>query len=287
MVNAILKKAKQNKYAIAMFNINNLEWIKGILLASKEANSPVMLGASESAIKYMFGYDNVVSIVKNAIRNLNITQPVILHLDHGSFDGAIKALDAGFDSVMFDGSALAFNDNIEKTRQIIKHAEKFKASVEAEVGSIGGNKDGVSTFGELADVEQCKIMAQLPIACLAAGIGNIHGIYPKNWKGLNFERLKQIDDATNNNIPLVLHGGTGIPEDMIKKAISFGINKINVGTELQLVFAKAIRKYIEDKKDLDLSNKGFDPRKLLDVGVSAIKEKCIEKLIIFGSCGKA
>jgi fructose-bisphosphate aldolase class II len=234
----------------------------------------------------MCGFKNVVDMVNNCMVNLKITVPIAVHLDHGSYEGAKAALEAGFSSVMFDGSKLSFTENLQKTKEIINYANKFNASVEAEVGAIGGEEDGHAANGELADVNQCAELAKLPIACLAAGIGNIHGIYPADWKGLNLQRLKEIHQVTNQK-PLVLHGGTGIPDKMVQEAIALGVAKVNVNTECQLVFAAAIREYIEAKKDLDNKIKGFDPRKLFKPGVEAIKQKCIEKFKIFGCYAKA
>ena len=280
----LLLKAKQGKYAVGQFNINNLEWAKAILLTAQELNSPVILGVSEGAGKYMCGYTTIVGMVKGMINELNITVPVAIHLDHGSYEHALKVIDAGFSSVMFDGSHYDINENIEKTKEIIRLANEKGLSVEAEVGSIGGEEDGVVGAGEVADVNECKMIADLGVDMLAAGIGNIHGKYPENWAGLNFEVLEKISEATNP-MPLVLHGGTGIPADMIKKAISLGVSKINVNTECQLSFAEATRKYIEDGKDLQ--GKGFDPRKLLAPGTEAIKATVKEKMELFGSVNKA
>lgn len=280
----MLKKAKEEKYAVGQFNINNLEWTKAILLTAQENNSPVILGVSEGAGKYMGGYNTVVGMVNGLIRDLKITVPVALHLDHGSYEGVLKVIEAGFSSVMFDGSHYPIEENIEKTKEIIKIASEKGISVEAEVGSIGGEEDGVVGAGELADPSECKAIAELGVTMLAAGIGNIHGKYPANWKGLSFETLEAIKDATGD-MPLVLHGGTGIPEDMIKRAISLGVAKINVNTECQLAFAAATRKYIESGKDLE--GKGFDPRKLLAPGFEAIKATVKEKMELFGSINKA
>jgi fructose-bisphosphate aldolase class II len=280
----MLQKAKEGKYAVGQFNINNLEWTKAILLTAQENNSPVILGVSEGAGKYMCGYKTVVGMVKGMIEELNITVPVSIHLDHGSYDGALKAIEAGFSSVMFDGSHYSIEENIEKTKEIISIAHSKGISVEAEVGSIGGEEDGVVGSGEIADPNECKQIADLGVDMLAAGIGNIHGKYPENWSGLNFEALANINVATGD-MPLVLHGGTGIPEDMIKEAISLGVSKINVNTECQLVFADATRKYIEEGKDLQ--GKGFDPRKLLAPGTEAIKNCVKEKMELFGSINKA
>lgn len=280
----MLKEALCGKYAIGQFNINNLEWTKAILLTAQENNSPVILGVSEGASKYMCGYKTVVNMVNGMLEDLKITVPVAVHLDHGTYDGALAAMKAGFSSVMFDGSSLPIDENVEKTKEIVRLAHEKGISVEAEVGAIGGEEDGVIGMGEIADPEECRKICGLGIDFLAAGIGNIHGVYPPNWKGLNFEALKKIRETTGD-IPLVLHGGTGIPEDMIKKAISLGVSKINVNTECQIVFTKEVRKYIEEGKDKE--GKGFDPRKVLKSGVEAIKEKVKEKMEIFGSINKA
>jgi len=280
----VLAKAKAGKYAVGQFNINNLEWTKAILLTAQECNSPVILGVSEGAGKYMCGFKTVADMVKAMVESLGITVPVILHLDHGSYEGAKAAIEAGFSSVMFDGSHYGIEENIEKTKEIIALANSKGISVEAEVGSIGGEEDGVVGAGEVADPAECKMIADLGVDILAAGIGNIHGKYPANWAGLNFEVLAEIEKATSP-MPLVLHGGTGIPEDMIKKAISLGVSKINVNTECQLSFAAATRKYIEEGKDLE--GKGFDPRKLLAPGFEAIKATVKEKMELFGSVNKA
>lgn len=280
----MLNKAREGKYAVGQFNINNLEWTKAILLTAQENNSPVILGVSEGAGKYMGGYKTVVGMVNGMLEELNITVPVALHLDHGSYEGALKVIEAGFSSVMFDGSHYSIEENIEKTKEIIKIANTKGISVEAEVGSIGGEEDGVIGAGEIADPNECKLIADLGVDMLAAGIGNIHGQYPENWAGLNFDALESINKATGD-MPLVLHGGTGIPADMIKKAISLGVSKINVNTECQLAFAAATRKYIEEGKDLQ--GKGFDPRKLLAPGFEAIKETVKEKMELFGSINKA
>ena len=286
LVNAkeALKKAKEGKYAIGQFNINNLEWTKNILLAAEECKSPVILGVSEGAGKYMTGFKTVASMVSAMVEDLKITVPVILHLDHGSYEGAKAAIEAGFSSVMFDGSHYGIEENIEKTKEIIALANSKGVSVEAEVGAIGGEEDGVVGNGEVADPAECKMIAELGVDMLAAGIGNIHGKYPANWNGLNFDVLAEIEKATSP-MPLVLHGGTGIPSDMIKKAISLGVSKINVNTECQIAFAEATRKYIEEGKDLE--GKGFDPRKLLAPGAAAIKAPVIEKMELFGSVNKA
>jgi len=280
----MLNKARAENYAVGQFNINNLEWTKAVLLTAEEMKSPVILGVSEGAGKYMGGYKTIVGMVNGMLEELNITVPVALHLDHGSYEHAIRCMEAGFSSVMFDGSHFPIEENIEKTRAIVKIAHSRYISVEAEVGSIGGEEDGVVGAGEVADPQECKIIADLGVDMLAAGIGNIHGKYPENWKGLNFDVLKEIQDITGQ-MPLVLHGGTGIPEEMIKKAISLGVSKINVNTECQLVFAAATRKYIEEGKDL--VGKGFDPRKVLKPGYDAIVATVKEKMIMFGSVNKA
>ena len=280
----MLQKAKAGHYAVGAFNINNLEWTKAILLTAQECKSPVMLGVSEGAGKYMGGYKTIVGMVNGLLEELNITVPVALHLDHGSYEGAIACINAGFSSVMFDGSHLPFEENIEKTKELVAACKVLGLSLEAEVGSIGGEEDGVVGLGECADPEECKKIADLGITMLAAGIGNIHGKYPENWPGLRFDVLDDIQKLTGD-MPLVLHGGTGIPDDMIQKAIDLGVSKINVNTECQLVFADATRKYIEAGKDLE--GKGFDPRKLLAPGTEAIKAKVKEKMEIFGSVGKA
>lgn len=280
----MLTKAKEGKYAVGQFNINNLEWTKAILQTAQENHSPVILGVSEGAGKYMGGWDVVVGMVNGMIKDLGITVPVALHIDHGTYEGAKAVIEAGFSSVMFDGSHYPIAENIEKTKEIIALAEAKGISVEAEVGAIGGEEDGVVGGGEVADPDECKMIADLGVTMLAAGIGNIHGKYPANWKGLNFEVLAKIQEKTPG-MPLVLHGGTGIPADMIKKAISLGVSKINVNTECQLAFAEATRKYIEAGKDLE--GKGFDPRKLLAPGTQAIKDTVKEKMELFGSIGKA
>lgn len=281
---AMLRKAYENGYAVGQFNINNLEWTKAILNTAQELNSPVILGVSEGAAKYMTGYGTVTEMVKAMIKGLNITVPVALHLDHGSYEGALKAIDAGFSSIMFDGSHYPIEENIQKTKELVALTKKLGLSIEAEVGSIGGEEDGVIGAGEVADPKECKMIADLGVTILAAGIGNIHGKYPENWKGLNFDVLTEIKNITQGT-PLVLHGGTGIPEHMIKKAISLGVVKINVNTECQLVFAEATRKYIEAGKDLQ--GKGFDPRKLLAPGYEAIKQSVKEKMTLFGSVNQA
>ena len=280
----MLKKAKAGHYAVGQFNINNLEWTKAILLTAQECNSPVILGVSEGAGKYMGGYDVVMGMVNGFIKDQNITVPVAVHLDHGSYDHCYKCIEAGFSSIMFDGSHFAIDENIAKTTELVKAAHDKGISIEAEVGSIGGEEDGVVGMGECADPAECKQIADLGVDFLAAGIGNIHGKYPANWAGLQFDVLDAIQQKTGD-LPLVLHGGTGIPDDMIKKAIDLGVAKINVNTECQLVFAEATHKYIEAGKDLE--GKGFDPRKLLAPGFDAIKAKVKEKMELFGSVGQA
>ena len=280
----MLKKAKAGKYAVGQFNINNLEWTKSILLTAQECNSPVILGVSEGAGKYMCGYKTVVGMVNGMLEELNITVPVALHLDHGSYEGAKACIEAGFSSIMFDGSHYPIEENVAKTKELVAICKEKGMSIEAEVGSIGGEEDGVIGAGECADPKECKMIADLGVTMLAAGIGNIHGKYPENWAGLSFETLDAVQQLTGE-MPLVLHGGTGIPEDMIKKAISLGVSKINVNTECQLSFAAATRKYIEAGKDL--AGKGFDPRKLLAPGAEAIKATVKEKMELFGSVGKA
>ena len=280
----MLEKARAGKYAVGQFNINNLEWTKSILLTAQELNSPVILGVSEGAGKYMTGFKTVAAMVSAMIDELNITIPVALHLDHGTYEGCYKCIKAGFSSIMFDGSHYPIEENIAKTTELIGIAHAKGISVEAEVGAIGGEEDGVIGGGEVADPKECKAIADLGIDFLAAGIGNIHGKYPANWQGLNFEVLENVKKEVGD-MPLVLHGGTGIPADMIKKAISLGVAKINVNTECQLSFAAATREYIEAGKDLQ--GKGFDPRKLLAPGAEAIKATVKEKMELFGSVGKA
>ena len=280
----MLNKAREGKYAVGQFNINNLEWTKAILLTAQECNSPVILGVSEGAGKYMCGYTTIVGMVKGMIEELGITVPVALHLDHGSFEGAKACINAGFSSVMFDGSHYAIEENIAKTTELVNACNVLGLSLEAEVGSIGGEEDGVVGAGECADPDECKMVADLGVTMLAAGIGNIHGKYPENWAGLSFDTLAAIKEKVGD-MPLVLHGGTGIPADMIKKAISLGVAKINVNTECQLAFQEATRKYIEEGKDLQ--GKGFDPRKLLAPGFEAIKATVKEKMELFGSVNKA
>ena len=280
----MLEKARDGKYAVGQFNINNLEWTKAILLTAQEMNSPVILGVSCGAGKYMTGFKTVASMVSSMIDDLKITVPVALHLDHGTYEACYDCIDAGFSSIMFDGSHYSIEENIEKTKELVKICKEKGLSLEAEVGSIGGEEDGVIGMGECADPNECKAIADLGVDMLAAGIGNIHGKYPANWKGLSFETLAAVQELTGE-LPLVLHGGTGIPEDMIKKAISLGVAKINVNTECQLSFADATRKYIEAGKDLE--GKGFDPRKLLAPGAEAIKATVKEKMELFGSVGKA
>jgi len=280
LVNAkeMLDKAYENGYAIGHFNTNNLEWTKAILEAAEEKQTAVIIAASEGANKYMGGYKVVADLVRDLHDSLDITVPVAIHLDHGTYEGAKACIEAGYTSVMFDGSSLPLEENLEKTKEIVELAHAKGISVEAEVGGIGGSEDGVTSAGELADVEECKQLANLGIDFLAAGIGNIHGVYPDDWQGLSFDRLEEISDAVN--MPIVLHGGTGIPEDQIKKSISSGVSKINVNTECQLAFAKATREYVEAGKDKE--GKGFDPRKLLAPGTEAIKETIFEKIEMFG-----
>ena len=286
LVNAkeMLTKAKAGQYAVGQFNINNLEWTKAILLTAQEMNSPVILGVSEGAGKYMCGFKTVAAMVSAMVESLNITVPVALHLDHGSYEGCLACIEAGFSSIMFDGSHYPIDENIAKTKELVAICEEKGLSIEAEVGSIGGEEDGVVGAGECADPDECKMIADLGVTMLAAGIGNIHGKYPENWAGLSFETLAAVQEKTGT-MPLVLHGGTGIPADMIQKAISLGVSKINVNTECQLAFQEATRKYIEAGKDLE--GKGFDPRKLLAPGVEAIKETVREKIELFGSANKA
>ncbi len=280
----MLTKAREGHYAVGQFNINNLEWAKAILLTAEEMKSPVILGVSEGAGKYMCGYKTIVGMVEGMIEGLGITVPVAVHLDHGSYEGAYKCIEAGFSSVMFDGSHYPIEENIAKTRELVEVCASKGISLEAEVGAIGGEEDGVVGNGEVADPAECKMIADLGVTMLAAGIGNIHGKYPANWTGLNFDVLAKISEEVGN-MPLVLHGGTGIPAEMIKKAISLGVSKINVNTECQLAFAAATRKYVEEGKDLQ--GKGFDPRKLLAPGVEAIKATVREKIELFGSANKA
>jgi len=280
----MLTKAKEGHYAVGQFNINNLEWTKAILLTAEEQKSPVILGVSEGAGKYMCGFKTVTNMVKAMIEELNITVPVALHLDHGSYEACYKCIEAGFSSIMFDGSHYPIEENVAKTKELVKVCAEKGLSLEAEVGSIGGEEDGVVGMGECADPDECKMIADLGVTMLAAGIGNIHGKYPANWAGLSFETLAAISEKVGK-MPLVLHGGTGIPEEMIKKAIDLGVSKINVNTECQLAFAAATRTYVEAGKDLQ--GKGFDPRKLLAPGVEAIKATVKEKMELFGSVGKA
>jgi len=280
----MLIKARDGKYAVGQFNINNLEWSKSILQAAQEMNSPVILGVSEGAGKYMGGYHTVVGMVEGLLKDLNITVPVSIHLDHGTYEGCLKCIEAGFSSIMFDGSSLSIEENIEKTTKLVEVCAEKGMSLEAEVGAIGGEEDGVIGNGECADPEECKLIADLGVTMLAAGIGNIHGKYPENWAGLSFETLEAVKKLTGA-MPLVLHGGTGIPSDMIRKAISLGVAKINVNTECQLSFAAATRTYIESGKDL--VGKGYDPRKLLTPGCEAIKATVKAKIELFGSADRA
>ena len=280
----MLQKAKAGHYAVGQFNINNLEWTKAILTAAQECNSPVILGVSEGAGKYMGGYKTIVGMVNGMIGELGITVPVATHLDHGSYDACLKCVEAGFSSIMFDGSHYPIEENVAKTTELVKIAHDNNMSIEAEVGAIGGEEDGVIGKGECADPDECKMIADLGLGFQAAGIGNIHGVYPDNWEGLSFETLDAIQQKTGD-MPLVLHGGTGIPDDMIKKAITLGVAKINVNTECQIVFTEATRKYFEEGKDK--VGKGFDPRKVLKPGYEAIIAKVKEKMELFGSVGKA
>jgi fructose-bisphosphate aldolase class II len=280
----MLETARKEGYAVGQFNINNMEWIKAVLTTAEQAKSPVILGVSEGAAKYMTGYKTVVAMVKGMLDFYNITVPVSIHLDHGSYEGAKACIEAGFSSVMFDGSHYSIEENVQKTTDIVKFANERGISVEAEVGSIGGEEDGIVGGGEVADPKECKMIADLGVTMLAAGIGNIHGQYPANWTGLRLDVLKAIQDITGN-MPLVLHGGTGIPDEMVKEAITLGVSKINVNTECQLVFAAATREYI--KADKDLKGKGFDPRKLLAPGTQAISDTVLEKMTLFGSVNKA
>ena len=280
----MLRKARDGKYAVGQFNINNLEWTKAILLTAQELKSPVILGVSEGVGKYMTGFETVAAMVAAMDKSLGITVPVALHLDHGSYEGCYKCIKAGFTSIMFDGSHFPIDENVSKTTELVNVAHNLGLSIEAEVGAIGGEEDGVIGKGECADPKECKMIADLGVDFLAAGIGNIHGVYPSNWEGLSFDTLEAIN-KTVGEMPLVLHGGTGIPDDMIKKAISLGVAKINVNTECQLVFAEATRGYVEAGKDQQ--GKGFDPRKLLAPGFEAIKAKVKEKMELFGSVNKA
>ena len=280
----MLEKARDGKYAVGQFNINNLEWTKSILATAQELNAPVILGVSEGAGKYMTGFKTVAAMVKAMIEEMKITVPVALHLDHGTYDGCYKCIKAGFSSIMFDGSHFPIDENVAKTSELVNVCNQLGLSLEAEVGAIGGEEDGVIGKGECADPDECKKIADLGVTMLAAGIGNIHGKYPANWPGLSFETLAAVKEKVGD-MPLVLHGGTGIPTDQIKKAISLGVAKINVNTECQLAFAAATRKYVEEGKDL--AGKGFDPRKLLAPGAQAIKDTVKEKMEIFGCIGKA
>lgn len=280
----MLTKAFEGHYAVGQFNINNLEWTKAILQTAQECNSPVILGVSEGAGKYMCGFNTVAAMVNGMIESLGITVPVALHLDHGTYEGAKKAMQAGFSSIMFDGSHYPIEENVEKTKELVTITNYLGLSLEAEVGAIGGEEDGVVGGGEVADPAECKMIADLGVTMLAAGIGNIHGVYPENWQGLRFDALEKIKEAVPG-MPLVLHGGTGIPDEMVKKAIALGVSKVNVNTECQLVFRDATRAYVEAGKDQQ--GKGFDPRKLLAPGTQAIKEKVKEKMELFGSVNKA
>lgn len=282
----MLDDAKKGKYAVAHINTNNLEWTKAILTTAQETNTPIIIGLSEGAAKYQCGYKTVAAMTAAMIENLKITVPVVMHLDHGSYEGCIEAIEAGFSSVMYDGSHEPFDVNYEKVQKLISIIGNRDISLEAEVGTIGGEEDGIIGNGELADPIECEKIAKLPITVLAAGIGNIHGLYPENWKGLNFDQLTKVSSVIGN-IGITLHGGTGIPDDQIKKAIELGVVKINVNTECQVAFQEATRKYIEERKDLDTAKKGFDPRKLLKPGYEAIKAKVLEKITLFGCINKA
>lgn len=285
-MNKMLDDALKGKYAVAHINTNNMEWAKAILTTAQETNTPIIIGVSEGAAKYQCGFKTIANMIACMMENLKITVPVALHLDHGSFEGCLEAIESGFSSIMFDGSHLPFEENVAKLNELLKLTQPRNISLEAEVGSIGGEEDGVVGMGELADPEECRKICMLPITTLAAGIGNIHGLYPENWPGLRFDKLEQIKDVTNGK-GIVLHGGTGIPDEQITKAISLGVVKINVNTECQIAFQEATRKYIEEKRDLDTHGKGFDPRKLLKPGYEAIKAKIVEKITLFGSIGKA
>ena len=280
----MLNKALEGHYGVAQININNLEWTKAVLTTSQELQAPVILGVSMGAGKYMTGYKTVTAMVEGMLESLDITVPVALHLDHGNYDAAVACIKAGFSSIMFDGSSLPFEENYAKTTKLVNTCDVLGLSLEAEVGSIGGEEDGVVGMGECADPEECAKIASLGVTMLAAGIGNIHGAYPENWAGLQFDVLEKIRAATGN-VPLVLHGGTGIPDEQVKKAIGLGVSKINVNTECQWVFQAATRQYIEEGKDK--VGKGFDPRKILAPGYEAIKAKVKEKYEVFGSIGKA
>ncbi len=282
----ILSDALKGKYAVAHINTNNMEWAKAILTTAQETKTPIIIGVSEGAAKYQCGYKTISAMIGSMMENLKITVPIALHLDHGSYEGCLEAIDAGFSSIMFDGSHYKFEENIAKVNELLKKIKGKDISLEVEVGSIGGEEDGVVGMGELADPKECEEICKLPVTTLAAGIGNIHGLYPKNWPGLRFDQLEKIKAVTNGK-GIVLHGGTGIPDDQIAKAISLGVVKINVNTECQIAFQEATRKYIEAKSDLDTAKKGFDPRKLLKPGYEAIKAKIVEKITLFGSIGKA
>lgn len=281
----VFKAARKGGYAVGAFNTNNLEWTQAILRAAQEKNAPILIQTSMGAAKYMGGYKLVVDMVKDLIESMNITVPVVLHLDHGEYEHALECIEAGYTSVMFDGSALPFEENLAKTKEVVAKAHAKGISVECEVGTIGGEEDGVIGSGELADIDECVQMVNTGIDFLACGIGNIHGVYPANWQGLAFDHLKEITDAVGDNVPLVLHGGSGIPQDQIEQAISMGVSKVNVNTEFQIVFAKATRKYIEEGKDQE--GKGFDPRKLLKPGVDAVVAEAENHIDWFGSAGKA
>lgn len=282
----MLMDALNGKYAVAHINTNNMEWAKAILTTAQETNTPIIIGVSEGAAKYQCGFKTIYNMISAMMENLKITVPVALHLDHGSYEGCLDAINSGFSSIMFDGSHFPFEENVAKVKELLKLTQPKGISLEAEVGSIGGEEDGVVGMGELADPRECEEISKLPISCLAAGIGNIHGLYPSNWPGLNFDQLTKIKALVNNK-GIVLHGGTGIPDDQIKRAISLGIVKINVNTECQIAFQQATRKYIESNEDMNAAKKGFDPRKLLKPGYEAIKDKIKEKITLFGSIGKA
>lgn len=279
--NEIFSKARAGKYAVGAFNTNNLEWTRAILDAAQETNTPILIQTSMGAAKYMGGYELCLHLVQDTIKAMNNTVPVVMHLDHGSYEAAKECIEVGYSSVMFDGHDLSFAENLEKTKEIVKLAHSRNVSVEAEIGSIGGTEDGITGAGELANVNEAKTLADTGVDYLACGIGNIHGVYPANWKGLNFDRLQEI--ATEVKTPLVLHGGSGIPKDQIVKAISMGISKVNVNTECQLAFAKATREYIEAGYDQDMDTKGYDPRKLLAPGTQAIKEIVKSRIDWFGT----
>ncbi len=280
----MLNKARDGKYAVAHINTNNMEWTKMILETAQETGTPVIIGAGNLPCVFLGGRHAVVGMVNGMMRDLNITVPVALHLDHGSYEACFEYIEAGFSSVMFDGSKYSIEENVQRTKDVVRVAHAAGISVEAEVGGIGGQEDGVISAGELADPEECKLIADLGVDFLAAGIGNIHGVYPPDWKGLDFDVLNKINEATNH-LPLVLHGGSGIPDEMVKKAISMGVSKINVNTDCQLAFARTLRTYIEEERDL--KGKGFEPRPLMTEALQAIKVVVRDKFEMFGSIGKA